>query len=229
MQFSLVRATIPSLTATCHLQNIVNHNILLLEIDRSSPALDEFQRRKMESLVNALNAMVTTTALLSSFLAAGAFIDPAVLRSGVPQGLFNSFCIFITALFLAIGSLIYVKMPMLPMNNDAINGLQKNSQSRRCIDTLRTIRWDGAYVKAAIALFFCGILLLGGTSVFLMQVMCQQFNTTLIPNCRVASIAVIVWFALFLFLGAVGFFIDYLRCNRKLYKLIISTAENGQA
>lgn len=180
-------------------------------------------------MANALNAMVTTTALLSSFLAASAFIDPAVLRSGVPQGLFNALCIFVTALFLAIGSLIYAKMPMLPMENDAIKGLYMNSQSRKCVDTIRTIRWDGAYVKAALALFFCAILLLGGTSVFLMQVMCQQFNTNLIPNCRVASIAVITWFAVFLFLGAVGFFIDYLRCNRKLHKLIISTFEDGRA
>lgn len=179
----------------------------------------------MEGIANALNAMVTTLALLSSFLAAASFLDPAVLKSGVPQGLFNAFCIYIAALFLAIGALIYAKMPNLPMDNNAVKGMYKHSHSGKCLGTLRMIRWDGAYVKAAIALFFCGILLLGGTSVFLMQVMCQQFNTSLIPNCRTASIGVIAWFSASLFFGSIGFFIDYLRCNRKLHK-IISADEN---
>lgn len=170
-------------------------------------------------MTEAFNAMITTTALLSSFLAAGVFIDPNSLKSGVAQGVFNALCLFITALYFCIGCLIYTKMPVPPVDKKAIENLQKSSPNEDITKNIRMLQLDYAYLAASCGLIVSGILLVTGLSVFLIQVLCVQFDSSLIPNCRAASIGLTAWFVLVIVLGIVGFLLDYCKYGKEISKL----------
>ena len=170
----------------------------------------------MEMLAEAFSALIHTAALLSSFLAAGVFTDNNVLKTGVPQGLFNALCLILTVLFFAIGGLIFVKTPIRLSPEDS------NSEWRKMIEKIikskkyTRLKLDAVYIAASLQLILCGILLLTGLSVFLLEVVCVQFDESRIPNCRAASIGITVWLVIAILGAALTICIDYLIWMKRL-------------
>ncbi len=134
-----------------------------------------------DAVIQISNALMIVTTLLASFIAAGVFTDPNLLKNGVPQGIFNALCLFICALFCAIFTLSLASMPP----NQKIKSPVKYRPCKYFLEFLRSWRtW----------LFLSASLLLAGLSVVLLQVVCVQFTTNLVPNCQAASWAVIAVF-----------------------------------
>ena len=171
----------------------------------------------MEMIATASGALITTNTLLAAFLAAGVFTN-ANLVSGVPQGLFNSLCLFLAALYLSIGNLIYAKAPLAPLTKDQITRMQQSSGRTFFSNFRNGVRQEVALIIASFNLFAGGILLIAGLSVFLLQVVCVQFDTRTIPNCRTSSIGITVWFAIVLVLALFAVIWDYVYWFKELKK-----------
>jgi len=124
------------------------------------------------------NALMFVTTLFASFIAAGVFTDPNLLKNGVPQGIFNALCLFICALFCAMYTLSLASIP--PNKNIKLD--VKCQPCKYLLELLHSWRmW----------LFLSASLLLAGLSCILLQVVCVQFTTNLVPNCQAASWGVI--------------------------------------
>jgi len=169
-----------------------------------------------DAVIQMSNAVMIVTTLLASFITAGVFTDPNLLKNGVPQGIFNALCLFICALFCAIFTLSLASIPP----NQKIKSSAKCQPCNYFLELLGSCRtW----------LFLSAILLLTGLSVVLLQIVCVQFTTNLVPNCQAASWGVIAVF-IYSIGGAPILALLFTLCNycKRKKNTVISSDESEQ-